>query len=77
MERKKVFRYCTEDRINNNILQKLRRNAREWTAKTDILQPPWWSESVNQAWVIKGAATKIWQWAEKNRIRNKKRWQSN
>lgn len=45
MQQQKVFRYCTEDRINTyNNFQKLRRNSRKRTAKTDIVQPPWWIE---------------------------------
>lgn len=77
-----MFRYCTEDIINNDsILHKTKTTstkdskARQRTAKTSIIQPPWWTKSVNQA-LVKETATKVCQMARKNRIRNEEDVQS-
>lgn len=42
LERKRVFRYCTRDRINinTNVLQNLRQSSRTKIIKPDIVQPP-------------------------------------
>lgn len=69
MKRNKALRHCTGDKVSeDNILHTLRRSAKQRTERANIVQPPSWTESVNQLWLVKNTARKIMAKVRKNRI---------
>lgn len=59
--RTRAFMYPKTVDNSSSILDKLRNNRKKGTERKTFTQPPWWNDTVEEAWLAKRKAAKEWQ----------------